>query len=165
MTVLFSAVIQGQPLGKERGRSFAIQRADGKMSTRVKTADKTRNWETSAAWQFKKVMGFGRSMFPLRGPIGILAIAVSARPKNRPQGYPKESWIKDRVWRISKPDGDNVLKIIADTLTKARVIHDDCEIASWGPILCMYAAVGEGPCVEVVVTDLPPTPRGSYLVP
>jgi Holliday junction resolvase RusA-like endonuclease len=52
------------------------------------------------------------------------------------------------MWRPTKPDGDNVLKAVADALQDAGVVTDDKVIVT-ATVESLYAAKGEGPSVEV----------------
>jgi Holliday junction resolvase RusA-like endonuclease len=55
--------------------------------------------------------------------------------------------------RTTKPDGDNVLKAVADALVKAGVLRDDVIVVDWRCV-CEYAAKGEEPRVEVLLSRL-----------
>lgn len=77
---------------------------------------------------------------PLDGPIELIARFSYQRPK---------SWTKKKAnltrWKTSKPDVDNLTKIIEDSLN-AVAFHDDAQIAS------MSAQKMYGERSEIVVT-------------
>jgi hypothetical protein len=50
-----------------------------------------------------------------------------------------------------------VIKAVADSLVLAGVLRDDVLIVDWR-VLCLYAAKGEGPSVEVVLCPAPGMP-------
>jgi Holliday junction resolvase RusA-like endonuclease len=72
----------------------------------------------------------------------IDVIAVFARPKRHK--------VKERAWRRGTPDGDNILKAVADGLQKARVIKNDTQVVDWR-VRCVYGAEGEDAHLEVFV--------------
>jgi Holliday junction resolvase RusA-like endonuclease len=88
---------------------------------------------------------------PLRAPV-VTIIAVKARPKRRPQGYPLP-WTPGRNPCLAKPDPDNVAKAVCDALTKAGIYLDD-QAVSFLAVSTFYAAEGEAPRTEVAVDDL-----------
>lgn len=141
MTILLETKIPGQPVGKARPR---ITTRYGK--TVAYTPAKTRNWESMAAKIFKRAWG---QRPPYDGPSQIHVVAVSRRPqrllrKKDPHG---------RMWRQAKPDGDNVLKSVADAIEKAGVVKDDKDIVRMSAD-SVYAAKGEEECVWVKFGDM-----------
>jgi len=150
VAVLISEVVQGEPLGKQRPIHSPGRR-------RPRTPDRTVSWETSASAQFRAA--WGRDGEPYLGAVILQVAAVKSRPKK----YDPGKYGADRIWRLDVPDGDNVLKIVADSLKKAEVFRDDRQIVAWY-CLDLYAAVEEGPCVEVLLAQAPARPRGAHLV-
>ena len=133
-----SLTIPGDPVGK--GRPIFSTR-NGRVTAR--TPGKTAAWERFAAAAFFMRRG-GQT---ITGPCRLHVVAVGKRPKrlmgkDDPQG---------RVWRTTKPDGDNVLKAVADALVLGEVIRDDVLLVEM-TVLSVYAAKGEQACVEVELT-------------
>lgn len=135
---VLNCVVPGQPVGKGRPRVTRTGHAF--------TPKKTRAWEASASTLFRIA---NKSKRQIEGPVGLWVEAVAARPKR----LQRRNDPVDRIWRQSRPDGDNVLKIVADALEKAGVIQNDSQIVEW---FCRsyYAAKGEEPCVAVRVFRL-----------
>jgi Holliday junction resolvase RusA-like endonuclease len=144
MTILLTLSIPGPPRGKQRPR--AARR--GEILT-VYTPKETQRWERDVA----KLAALTYDGAPLARPVRLVVNAVAARP----QALYRHADPAGRLVRCTKPDGDNVLKIVADALTLGKVLEDDRYIAEW---YCrsLYGAKGEEPCTEVWVIDMePPT--------
>lgn len=122
-------------MGKGRARTV---RKHGK--TRSFTPKATAAWEDLAAAVYLPF----KPKDPHVGPLELHVIAVGERPKRLRRAKDPAG----RLWRCAKPDGDNVQKIVADSLKKARIIKDDIHIVMWR-CPCVYAAKGEGPCTEI----------------
>lgn len=110
----------------------------------ARTPKKTRDWEEKA----KAIMQHNWKGDPLLGA-EVQVLAVAARPKR----LMRHADPLGRMWRIAKPDADNVLKAVCDALEKAGVVFNDsccvdCRVAS------LYAAQDEGPCVEIFVQPI-----------
>jgi len=134
----WTCVVHGPPVGKGRPR-FA--RAGGFV--RTYTPAKTARWEDGAA----QVMASRWHGAPLDCPVGLLVVAVVARPKNlRRKKDPPQ-----RIPCTTRPDFDNYAKAAADALQRAGVVRDDAVIWS-GTARKFYAALDEGPRVEVELT-------------
>jgi Holliday junction resolvase RusA-like endonuclease len=134
MTDLLVITLPGDPIGQARARS-------NPNGGRPFTPGNTRAWRVAAAWAFKDEW---KPRPPLNEPLALRVRAVAARPqrlmaKKAPAG---------RVWRPKKPDADNVLKAVQDSLKDAGVIRDDALIVH-PDVRSLYAAKDEAPCVEV----------------
>ncbi len=79
--------------------------------------------------------------------------AVDQRPKYLQRRKDPER----RLWRFARPDGDNVLKSAIDALVMAGILADDKDVARW-TVDSLYAAKGEGPCVEIELWSLREVP-------
>ena len=84
------------------------------------------------------------------GPIGVLVVAVYARPTRRPDSVTREAWGRNgRLWKPTRPDVDNVLKGTLDALqvpfrAKAgRSWLDDDGRVSAAPAIKVWGAPGE----------------------
>lgn len=134
---LLNLRVPGQPVGKARPRVVTNNGAAWAY-----TPVATEAWERRAG----RLMQQRWRGEPLNEPVALEVRAVARRPlrlmrRRDPDG---------RMPRTAKPDGDNVLKIVADALTKAQVLRDDVVITDWR-CLCQYAAKNEEPCVEVLL--------------
>jgi Holliday junction resolvase RusA-like endonuclease len=151
------ATIPGKPVGA--GRPRVVRGHDGKSHTYM--PDTSTAWEAAAVYVLRREWG-GRE--PLRGAIAVGIEAVFARPKGllpRAHGGTMTRAMLldlDELWggyiqRLpcgNKPDVDNVAKLAMDALVKAGVVLDDCAVVE---LHCRkaWAAIGEQPCLEVVV--------------
>ena len=137
-----SITIPGEPVGKGRPR---FNRRTGE----VYTPDATRTWERAAAVLAASAARKVRWSVDAAEPIGVRVIAVKSRPKARLRRCDPD----ERLWRTSKPDGDNVLKAVCDALVNAHVLVDDAQ-AALKTVESRYAARGETARVEVEVWRL-----------
>ena len=131
----WTATIPGEPIGK--GRPRATSRG-GRV--RTFTPKKTRAYEQAAA----RVLADGWHREPLRGAVRLFVVALFPRPgrmmwKRKPM---------PRTEHTARPDGDNVLKIIQDSLEKSGVLLRDQQVfqASITKLVC---AGDEQPCVQI----------------
>lgn len=150
--VLLDLVIPGQPCGKARHRSRVITPKDGKpfVQNYVDPKDKNVTWERFAGACFREAWA-GRP--PIDGvPVFVFIEAVGKRP----QGISKVLG-SGRLWRLAKPDGDNVKKGICDALVEGGVLRDD-KICARKLVDSFIAADGEAPHTRVRVEELDPLP-------
>lgn len=150
------AIVHAIPVAKGRARS--------ERGTHH-TPGRTRNFEAVVA---QALRGGGRRTLPpvqFHGRVGIRIVAVFPRPQRRPDdgagAIPAAEWATGRrVWAVAGADFDNVVKAVQDAANQAGVWSDDDAVVTILPGSGkVYAAVGESPRVEVVVTDaLPPVP-------
>ena len=82
---------------------------------------------------------------PLTGPIHLDVIFVLPRP----QRLTRKRRANPRVHHDKKPDLDNLLKALKDSLNKLAW-HDDSQVCSCHAVKC-YASADEPPHVELVV--------------
>jgi Holliday junction resolvase RusA-like endonuclease len=133
---LLALTIPGPPVGKARPTR-------NRQTGRVFLPKKTASWQDLAAdlarWNWRRPA--------LTGPVRVVVRAVAARPQRLMRHGDPEG----RVWRTAKPDLDNVFKAAWDALVKGAVILDDTQIVSPDGSRSLYAAKGEGPCVEIEV--------------
>lgn len=134
----YSWTIPGPPVGKGRPR---LSTRGG--FARAYTPPKTAHWEGFAFSVLRQ--GWGDHP-PIDAPCRLRVVAVGERPKS----LQRKKDPPGRMVRTTKPDGDNVLKCVGDALKLAGVVRDDVLIWSWH-CESMYAAKGEGPCVEVTL--------------
>ena len=125
-----------EPKGKARHRT-----ANGRAYTPAKQV----HWEQ----QFALFASEHKPDSPLDGPIALYLTAVFSRPKRlmRKKDPP------GRIFKDTKPDGDNVLKSVCAALNNQGWWRDDCQFAHMS---CMkyYAGKEEAPKVSVRITSL-----------
>jgi Holliday junction resolvase RusA-like endonuclease len=154
------ATIPGKPVGA--GRPRVVRTKAGASHTYM--PDTSTAWEAAAVYVLRREWG-GRE--PLRNAITVELEAVFARPKGM---VPKvhggtmtrstllgleDAWggHQGRLPCGSKPDADNVAKLALDALVKAGVVWDDAGVVDLR-VRKVWAALGESPCLEVVVSRL-----------
>lgn len=135
---MIAFIVDGDPVGKGRPR---LTTRGG--FARAYTPAPTAAWEAKAAWHARNAWA---NREPIEEPIVLEVLAVAARPKRLLRKCDPDG----RMWRTTKPDGDNVLKAVADALVNAGVVRDDVYVVEWR-CRSLYAARTEGPCVEVRV--------------
>lgn len=151
MERLLDVTIPGQPCGKARHRTRIVKPKGREpfVTTYVDDKDPNVTWERFCSAVFAEAWQ-GRALVTL--PVQVYVIAVGARPSSVPK-----SLGRGRLWRKAKPDGDNVLKAIADALVQGGVIEDD-KIAARKMVDSLTAADGEAPHTRVFVDVLDPLP-------
>lgn len=149
MKPLLNISIPGNPVGLGRPRVELRQARPrcgkcgrGKPYPHIHPAKTSETWTKMASKIMRVSYGFFAT--PAEGPLTLFVWAVKKRPVDR---YRKKD-PEGRFPRTTTPDGDNVLKIVADALKKAGVIADDKFIVEWYA-KSLYAAKDEDPCVEV----------------
>lgn len=188
MTPVLELVIPGAPVGASRPRVVRLK--NGKSHTFI--SDKTVSWEERARQQAVAKWGDGssreaaqrawdrwwqqatparrRSMTesqlssnlppPLLGAVGVSVLAIHKRPgrlcrQRDPRG---------RVFATTKPDIDNIAKLVMDALSKAGIYGDDTQVVrlraeSWYQAIADHVRgaptpAAEQPRVVVAVYDL-----------
>jgi|TARA_R100001463_G_scaffold68173_1_gene121644 Holliday junction resolvase RusA-like endonuclease len=76
-------------------------------------------------------------------------VAVFPRPKRLLRKKDPEY----RLWHGSKPDIDNVVKAVLDSLVMGGIIRDDTQVVFLNAH-SVYASKAEGPCVEVRLSSI-----------
>lgn len=109
--------VPGEPVAKERPRT--------NMATGVVyTPDKTKNYEETVKWCYQ--MAAHGARFPDNEPLSMLVVAYRPIPKSA--SAKKKSLMRAGAERpITKPDWDNVGKIVSDALN-GIAYRDDSQI-------------------------------------
>lgn len=109
--------VPGEPVAKERPRT--------NMATGVVyTPDKTKNYEETVKWCYQ--MAAHGARFPDNEPLSMLVVAYRPIPKSA--SAKKKSLMRAGAERpITKPDWDNVGKIVSDALN-GIAYRDDAQI-------------------------------------
>lgn len=113
-----SFVIPGPPRGKGRPKF-----ARGGAFTRVYTDAKTMAYEDQVKFYGSTAMN-GRQ--PIEGPVVLEVVATFEIPKSMPKKRAAEA-TAGKVRPTTKPDADNLLKIVADGLNKIA-FRDDTQV-------------------------------------
>lgn len=100
VSLKFSFTIPGQPVGKERAR---------KGPHGFYTPDRTKNYQTEAAWVAKRA-----GLSPREGPVALFIRAYVSAGKLHREGDPV----------TKRPDCDNIQKIVMDGLTGVAYFDD-----------------------------------------
>lgn len=138
LPLLMDATVLGSPVGK--GRPRVVKRG---RHVSTYTPKKTADWEHNAAWTFRAAYA------PRPVHEGLVAVCVAA-VKERPNRLMRKKDPDGRMYRSTLPDGDNVLKAVADALQKGGVIRDDKQVVEWH-VRSAYTTKTEGPSVAVRV--------------
>jgi Holliday junction resolvase RusA-like endonuclease len=115
MTEPVTIVVMGAPVGKGRPRFT--------RGGHAYTPDKTRSYEQSVALAAKLEM---RSRQPIAGPVQMYFRAVFEIPKSWPEKKRMDA-ILGVIRPTVKPDTDNLIKAVADSLN-GIVYRDDSQI-------------------------------------
>ena len=138
---MISFIIKGKPKALKRHRSTR----KGIMYDPSKK-DKQEIWMQIAKNKPKQ---------PLKGQIYLKLIFYMPRPKNHYRTGKYKHLLKDRFidveHHIAKPDIDNLIKMIADTIQgKRRIIYDDSQICR----LQAEKLYSKKPRTEVVIQEI-----------
>ena len=131
----FECLIPGPPIGKGRPRATKMG-----AHIRLYTPQRTVEWEKSAALLARNAW----MRAPSEDYCKLEVVAVFPRPKRLLRKKDPDS----RMWHGSKPDIDNVVNSVADSLVMAGVIRDDTQVVEIHARK-VYAAKSEGPGGEV----------------
>lgn len=125
--------LDGEPRGKQRPRV-----ANG----RAYTPDETRAYEDALKWAY---MAGNKKMFD--GRVQMKIVAYYGIPKRATKAV-KKQMLNGEIVPTRKPDCDNVLKIIADSLN-GIAYKDDAQVNA----MAIEKRYAERPCVAVWLTD------------
>lgn len=112
------------------GRCVPWARAGGGKTTRRFTPERQADYMQAIQVYCRLAMGNSR-LKPLTGPVGLLVRAVYALPRGH----------RGIKWHTSRPDADNILKLVADALNGIAWL-DDCQVSS-AQIVKVYAIAPE----------------------
>ncbi len=132
--------VPGQPAGWQRARTNGKRRFDTPEQEARKAEIQIRARRALAAIGAQQVAPAGE-------PLRCFARAVFDVPKSWPKWRRAEA-LAGRIHPTSRPDGDNILKLLGDALNGV-VWSDDAQVIEWG-IVKVY---GEQPAVHVEVVQ------------
>lgn len=127
----FECLVPGPPIGKGRPRGTSVG-----GYVRMYTPKGTSEWTRAAALLMRSEW----RKPPVDSHVEVEVLAVFPRPKRLMRKRDPEG----RIWFGSKPDKDNVDKIVLDSLVMAGVIRDDAKVVC-GREMKVYASKFEGP--------------------
>jgi len=125
-------VVMGEPVPKGRPR-VAIR---GRFPV-FYTPKETREAEDDFV---KQAVKSGKPGFPTEGPVSINIRFYKKRPKSKPKG--------ERHW-TSKPDLDNLVKLVLDAMNKI-FFKDDAQVVQ----ITAFKEYDEVPRTEVIIIEL-----------
>lgn len=102
---------------------------------------------TDASKTYETLLAFFRPVKPATGPVELVVRFVFPYKKDEP----KKNRIKGFIWKTTKPDTDNMLKLLKDSMTATRFWEDDGQVCTENVSKCF----GETPQVEVSWRELP----------
>lgn len=136
-------IIDGNPFGKQRPRVVRTR----KGASRAFTPEKTANYESYIKTLYRQKYG-RRTSFKEDDELHLDIKAYYEIAKSTPK-YLKEMMITGVVKPTKKPDVDNIIKIIADSLNEVAY-KDDKQIVACS---CQKFYASE-PRVEIVISKL-----------
>lgn len=127
--------VQGKPQGKARARTFYDTKTNKMRSI---TPQQTKSYEDLIRWSYISAKGkyFGTSLVKV-DIIAYYEIPQSFTKKKREQAINKE------IYPTSKPDCDNIIKVVLDALNGVAY-YDDKQVISvsckkvYAPQGCVY---------------------------
>lgn len=132
---MISFTVPGIPEGKGRHRTRVMRSKSGAAFARQYADPRTVTYEAKVA-DSARLAGVQR----IEGPVVLHVVAVYPSRK-------KTKRVQEREPKTTKPDGDNILKAIADALI--GVAYDDDAVVTSATVEKHYGATGELPHVEV----------------
>lgn len=113
-----------------------------------------RDWVSEAVLQLRaQMVGLGGSW------TGFLVVGIEAwmpRPKTRPAWFPRDAWKSGIAWATpTKPDADNIAKIVLDSMVEAGLLEDDRFVCELHVHRAMCGA-GSEPGITITVEDWSP---------
>ena len=140
-------IIDGNPFGKQRPRVVRIRKGARKGASRAFTPEKTANYENYIKTLYRQKYGRHTS-FKEDDELHLDIKAYYKIAKSTPK-YLKEMMITGMIKPTKKPDVDNIIKIIADSLNEVAY-KDDKQIVACS---CQKFYASE-PRVEIVISKL-----------
>ena len=142
--------VDGDPVGAARPRVTVRGSFASAYMPKAHTAAEARIAD-AARVAFRDLAGSQRT--PFDEPVAVQIRAVHGRPAALvPRPRSRKAIPLGRMWRTTKPDADNIAKIVLDGLVKAGVMVDDTRVVRL-TVTKEYVAIepAEGPHVHVEV--------------
>lgn len=118
-------------------------KATGKMFVGKMKKSETKNWEG----QFRAELLRQRPKFPILShtPVRLIFALFYVPPKSRP--------CKEIEWKVTKPDADNVVKVMMDALVAEGYIQADQQVAD---LRVMKLEWDKGGFIELIIDQPAP---------
>lgn len=136
--------VAGRPASKGRARNNPFVK-----SARPYTPEKTRSWQAKVGAMVQDIMN-GRP--PISGPVR-LDVRACFRPSDSWPGWKRELALSGKMLHTTKPDMDNITKIIKDSCN--GVVWIDDSYVSIGTQVKVY---GEVDCTVFTITPIDALP-------
>lgn len=126
MKQLINIYVPGDPI--PQGQMFARLRRDGRPYLAPQTSKKWKEWRNKVTVAAQEALGKQKTTHEKQG-YRVSIRFVFGRP---PSHLKKDGSLRkgQRNQHLIKPDIDNLVKAIHDSLTRAGVWGDDCEVVS-----------------------------------
>lgn len=148
---MYALALPLEPVGRPRQR-FRIVQPKGKrpfIAPYKTLSDPYEVWRGSCVTMLAEARrrqgGCG-----LSGPLGVKAVFLFPMP----EGEHRKRMPRPRRWHTAKPDIDNVLKAVLDSMVEAEWMTDDAYVAQ-SEVQKIVAAQGEPPAIHVTLFALP----------
>lgn len=147
----YTILVQAEPKGQPRARA----KFGGKGVYNPSTADGFKSAIMAAAHTQKPLE-------PILGPVRMTLVVRFPRPKSHYGTGKRAGVLKPNApkWHTSKPDRDNVEKVVLDALTRVGFWRDD-SVVCCGEVLKVYANDPSKAGCVIFVDELSQTGRES----
>jgi Holliday junction resolvase RusA-like endonuclease len=123
--------VSGMPVQQgSKGASARIVGGGKAIATLFDTnATKLKPWRANVANVARRavLVRQSKNLGPLDGPLHCSIVFRFPMPASRP----KQDWLRRWCWKVSAPDLDKLFRAVGDSLTDAKLIHDDARIVSF----------------------------------
>lgn len=102
---------------------------------------------SAASGTYETLLAFHKPRNPVTGPVELFVTFVFPYL----QGEPKKNRIKGLIWKTTKPDTDNMVKLLKDSMTAVNFFGDDAQVCDER----VRKVYGEKPRIEVAWRELP----------
>ena len=141
--------VAGEPKGQPRPRAYARQMG-AKFVARVYDSDVADAWKRNVMIAILNATRTGCGWDCTEKPVAVELRFAMPRPKS----HSGARGLRESApqWHTSKPDADNLAKLVLDQLTKSgRIWHDDSQVIA---LRCdkFWAVAGEHGCTVAIAT-------------
>ena len=143
----FTQAMQSAKRWKEKWR-WVLQNSVLQIYTPSRTATGKSNGVREFRTAAKLAAAHAFSADPVTGPVRIDAVFVLARH----QAKVWKTKPMPRYWHVTKPDRDNLMKLLLDSLTGV-IWHDDNQVCC-GEAMAVHAQGDEETCVAVRIQEI-----------
>lgn len=101
----------------------------------------------AASETYENLLVFHKPRKPVTGPVELSVLFVFPYKKDEP----KKNRIKGLIWKTTKPDTDNMVKLLKDSMAAVRFFGEDAQVCDER----VRKVYGECPRIEVTWRELP----------